>query len=608
MISLWGKLLCLCLVTSLVAGDNSTKATASCDDINNVKDQCSFAQKTDACAIDEGFINYVVTAYCKFSGVIPLGVVIFILWWLFLFLALAVTADDFFCPSLTVMAKVLRMSDNIAGVTLLAFGNGAPDIFSAIAAIGNMKNGSDAGLAFGALLGAGVFVTAVVSGAVIISKPFQCMERPLLRDITFYIGAVFYTFYIMQSKKINTLEAVGFLIIYIAYVLVVVIGRYIRKQSQTPDSQPVVGDRNDHRHPVAVLDTDPNAPTTMSKHLAEKADYDEGSKLHHGHHHQDTHYHNIQERGRREATDNKAITESGETEPLLPGQHEETSAVKEFLDAINPICREEWMDKKWYGKVYMIVKAPIQFILTITCPVVDEESEKNNWNRHLSALQILIGPIFSIFATNQYGVMLGDKFPLWALFLCVFAVLSALSFYTSSNATPPKWHKALSFLGFIVACVWIYCIANEIVNILQLFGVFFRISDAILGLTLLAWGNSIGDLIADTALARRGYPRIGISACFGGPLFNLLIGVGLPFTIACVKNGGEMALDFSFELVVLTGGLTISLLSTYIAAPFILKFFMKRWFGIYLLCVYVAFLLTAILTETGVITIDVSSW
>ena len=38
------------------------------------------------------------------------------------------------------------------GVTLLAFGNGSPDVFSAIAAIGSMKNG-DAGLAIGALVG-----------------------------------------------------------------------------------------------------------------------------------------------------------------------------------------------------------------------------------------------------------------------------------------------------------------------------------------------------------------------------------------------------------------------------------------------------------------------
>lgn len=57
--------------------------------------------------------------------------------------------------------------------------------------------------------GAGVFVTAVVSGAVIIAKPFPCMQRPMLRDITFYIVAVFFTFYVMFKKQITTLEAVG---------------------------------------------------------------------------------------------------------------------------------------------------------------------------------------------------------------------------------------------------------------------------------------------------------------------------------------------------------------------------------------------------------------
>ena len=35
-----------------------------------------------------------------------------------------------------------------------------------------------------------------------------------------------------------------------------------------------------------------------------------------------------------------------------------------------------------------------------------------------------------------------------------------------------------------------------------MFGVIFGLTDAILGLTILAWGNSIGDLIADTAMAK----------------------------------------------------------------------------------------------------------
>ena len=47
------------------------------------------------------------------------------------------------------------------GVTLVAFGNGAPDVFSAFAAIKNAKNG-DIGLAIGALLGNAVHILTLL--------------------------------------------------------------------------------------------------------------------------------------------------------------------------------------------------------------------------------------------------------------------------------------------------------------------------------------------------------------------------------------------------------------------------------------------------------------
>ena len=104
---------------------------------------------------------------------------------------------------------------------------------------------------------------------------------------------------------------------------------------------------------------------------------------------------------------------------------------------------------------------------------------------------------------------------------------------------PPSWRPLLSFVGFGVAVVWIYALANEIVALLKVFGVALGFSDAILGLTLLAWGNSISDLVADVAVARRGFPRMGFSASFGGPLFNLLLGIGLPFTVQFLKKGSN---------------------------------------------------------------------
>jgi sodium/potassium/calcium exchanger 6 len=50
-------------------------------------------------------------------------------------------------------------------------------------------------------------------------------------------------------------------------------------------------------------------------------------------------------------------------------------------------------------------------------------------------------------------------------------------------------------MGFFVSVVWIYIVANEIVNLLQTIGRVVGIPDAVLGLTVLAWGNSIGGML-----------------------------------------------------------------------------------------------------------------
>ncbi|KAJ2428896.1 hypothetical protein IWW43_006557 [Coemansia sp. RSA 1935] len=87
-------------------------------------------------------------------------------------------------------------------------------------------------------------------------------------------------------------------------------------------------------------------------------------------------------------------------------------------------------------------------------------------------------------------------------------------------------------------------IADEIVSITQALGLILGLSEEILGLTIVGFGNSLGDLITNLTLARMGYPMMALSACFGGPMLCLLLGVG----VAACGYMTRAGLNGSFEI------------------------------------------------------------
>lgn len=90
---------------------------------------------------------------------------------------------------------------------------------------------------------------------------------------------------------------------------------------------------------------------------------------------------------------------------------------------------------------------------------------------------------------------------------CVLAILVTLK---SKVNEAPKWHWMLSFVGFVIALNWIFLLANEMVGLLQALGTIFDISEAIMGLTIFALGNSVGDLVANTAIAKVRVPMLTV--------------------------------------------------------------------------------------------------
>ena len=166
-----------------------------------------------------------------------------------------------------------------------------------------------------------------------------------------------------------------------------------------------------------------------------------------------------------------------------------------------------------------------------------------DWNRWLVSIHIVTAPLFVVVVV--WANSTDDPTDARTLLRpCLYSLLGscvALVFLnlTTTTGKPPRWRFLLCFLGFVVSVTWISTIANEVVGVLKALGVILGISDAILGLTVFAVGNSLGDLVADITVARLGYPVMALSACFGGPMLNILLGIGVSGLYMTLSHGSH---------------------------------------------------------------------
>ncbi|KAI1232977.1 hypothetical protein IHE44_0006165 [Lamprotornis superbus] len=585
---------------------------------HNSSEWCHFIRSNPDCHLDGGFLNYLDGVFCVFPPrLLPLAVTLYALWLLYLFIILGVTAEKFFCPNLSAISTNLKLSHNVAvslanhrclsqegcgdragevavtaslcvpsapcqgkpvlrmkyaapmsprggghqvfsltsplhGVTFLAFGNGAPDVFSAVVAFSDPRT---AGLAIGAIFGAGVFVTTVVAGGIALVKPFTAASRPFLRDVIFYMVAVFLTFVVLYLGRIRLGEALGYLGLYVFYVLTVVLCTWIHRR-QRGDGLAPPGPWEPEM-PTDVEEPDPSGTNS--------GDYGE------------------------------------EYRPLLPSQ--ETS-LRILTTALSPLDYRKWRRKPWYWRLFKAFKVPVELLLLLTVPVVDPDKDDLNWRRPLNCLHILTSPLLCILTlkSGTYGLyQIQGIFPVWGLVTLVASALALIIFITTSNEEPPKYHCVFAFLGFLASAMWINAAATELVNILRTLGIIFQLSNTVLGLTLLAWGNSIGDTFSDLTMARQGYPRMAFSACFGGIIFNILVGVGLGCLLQMTSSQPLVKLEPDSPLVwVLAGALGLSLVFSFVTVP-AQCFQLGRAYGVCLLSYYLLFLCVALLTEFRVI-------
>ena len=114
------------------------------------------------------------------------------------------------------------------------------------------------------------------------------------------------------------------------------------------------------------------------------------------------------------------------------------------------------------------------------------------------------------------------------LSLLASVILGVVIRLTTEESAPSKNTIGLfQLLSFLMSVVWIQILCAIIVDMLKLFGIITGFSAALLGITIISWGNTLGDLFASVSLAKSGFGEMALTGTTAGTIFNLMLGLGI---------------------------------------------------------------------------------
>lgn len=248
---------------------------------------------------------------------------------------------------------------------------------------------------------------------------------------------------------------------------------------------------------------------------------------------------------------------------------------------------EFWMSNSLIEQGTIIAQFPGVLLRDLTIPTSDPEL----WNKKYAMMQPVCAALFTLYVT---GIPTGSH--LWEMCMLGAGAASLAVFLFSNHNSPPVqplFALAWVLFGFSMCVMWVYTLAGELVCVLSTIGTIAHIPTALLGLTVLSWGNSIGDLFSNIAVAKQGLAELAVAGCYGGPIFNLLIGLGLSLLLACVAAANKIpAYTFYIPLettaLISFGFLYLTLSSTLISA-YLSDYRLTRGLGMYLISVYIVY-------------------
>ncbi|XP_030194659.1 sodium/potassium/calcium exchanger 2 isoform X2 [Gadus morhua] len=506
------------------------------------------------------------------------AVVLHVFGMLYMFIALAIVCDEFFVPALTVITEKLSISDDVAGATFMAAGGSAPELFTSI--IGVFISHSNVGI--GTIVGSAVFnILFVIGMCAIFSKEILNLTWwPLFRDVSFYIVDLIMLIVFFLDNLITMYESMALLSGYACYVI------FMKCNSSVEGFVKGCMSKNQ----VVEVEVQPK----LEEKVSPTAPPDDDGKL-----------------------SARPRLQRGGSSASLHNSLMRNSIFQLMIHTLDPLSEEFADSGKFREKASILHK-----IAKKKCQV--EDSEKANGvasrsDRNLpnsSNMEVEVTPPMNGTA-GQEGEAAEDEEeedqPLslsWPeTYRKRFTYMVVMPIVLPLWLTLPDVRKnsAKKFfpISFIGSIVWIAAFSYLMVWWAHQVGETMGITEEIMGLTILAAGTSIPDLITSVIVARKGLGDMAVSSSVGSNIFDITIGLPFPWLMWSFINGLQ-------PVKVSSNGLFCAIVLLFLMLIFVIisiaacKWRMSKLLGFIMFLLYFAFLVVSVMLEKKIIACPIS--
>ncbi|XP_026493917.1 sodium/potassium/calcium exchanger Nckx30C isoform X3 [Vanessa tameamea] len=427
----------------------------------------------------------------------------------YMFVALAIVCDEFFVPALDVIIERLAIRDDVAGATFMAAGGSAPELFTSI--IGVFVSFDDVGI--GTIVGSAVFnILFVIGACALFSRTTLSLTWwPLFRDCTFYSISLLVLIYCFRDNVIYWQEALVLFSLYGAYVL------FMRWNQQVERAVKKLIYKN---KVTRVRSTDQLMPTHGNATTSSETSV-----------------------GTNTATVTATPGPSKAPPPAAKFRH---GLLQLMIHTIDPMHDGE-LGKVDEKATQLHAIASLKVLLEATRPTAGGAGAAAA--RHSAAaaqaketpLDLPNGGLADVQldAIEEIGDLEDDTMPLdmsWPsgfrkriTYLLVAPIVFPLWMTLPDTRTPRG--KKLFPVTFIGSIVWIAFFSYLMVWWANLVGAAAYVPPEVMGLTLLAAGTSVPDLITSVIVARKGFGDMAVSSSVGSNIFDVTVGLPLPWLL-----------------------------------------------------------------------------